>query len=136
LPGGWESVWARLLGELVRRGRKVTILTPRLQPDWPAETVHNGVRVVRLAAPGNSRWSQYRYLSRLTQLLRTLRDDFDTALVAGLHGDAYATVGEARRAGFKVVLQPEQPGVDGDCYRQIEAACGTRLKKRCYRADA
>lgn len=136
MPGGWESTWARLLGELVRRGRKVTVLTPRHQTDWPTETVHNGVRVLRIAPPGRSRWSQYRYLARLTKSLRTWRGEFDAALVAGLRGDAYATVGEARRAGFPVMLQPEQPGGDGDCYWQIEAPCGARLKKRCYRADA
>lgn len=136
MPGGWESTWARLLGELVRRGRKVTVLTPRQQADWPAETVHNGVRVLRIAPPGRSQWSQYRYLARLTKALRTWRGEFDVALVAGLRGDAYATIGEARRAGFPVMLQPEQPGIDGDCYWQIEAPCGARLKKRCYQADA
>lgn len=136
MPGGWESTWSRLLGELVRRGRKVTVLTPRQQVDWPTETVHNGVRILRLAAPGRSQWSQFRYLAQLTKTLRKLRGDFDTAIVAGLRGDAYATVGEGRRSGFPVLLQPEQPGVEGDCYRQVETACGPRLKKRCYRADA
>jgi glycosyltransferase involved in cell wall biosynthesis len=136
MPGGWESTWARLLGELVRRGRKVTVLTPRQQVDWPIETVHNGVRVLRLAAPGRSRWSQFRYLARLVNSLRKLRAEFDSALVAGLGGDAYATLGEAQRSDFPVLLQPERPGIDGDCYRQVEASCGPRLKKRCYRADA
>ncbi len=136
MPGGWESTWARLLGELVRRGRKVTVLTPRRQRDWPAETVHGGVRIVRLAPPGITPWSELRYLSRLTQAMRSLRDDYELVLTAGLRGDAYAAVGEARSLRVPVTLQPEQPGVGGDCYWQIEAPCGARIKRRCYRADA
>ena len=56
MPGGWEKVWTRLLGELARRGRNAIVLTPRQQTDWPAETIHNGVRIVRLPPPARGGW--------------------------------------------------------------------------------
>lgn len=136
MPGGWEKVWTRLLGELARRGRTATVLTPRQQTDWPAETIHNGVRIVRLPPPTRGGWGEYRYLARITKAIGELRSEFDVIAAGGLRGDAYAAITAARRMRRPVVLQTEQPGLNGDCRWQIEATCGSRIKRRCYLADA
>lgn len=136
LPGGWETVWAQLLDELVRRGHSATVVTPAWHDDWPRETLQTGVRIVRLQAPVGGGYEAYRYLKRLTQEVRRLRGSFDAALVAGMRGDAYAMVGEGRRTGFPTLLVPERPGLRGDCHWQIESRCGPRVKRRCYQAQA
>jgi len=136
LPGGWEKIWMRLLSELVRRGRRATVLTMQRHPEWPTETVQNGVRIVRIAPPAANAWGEYRYLQRLTRAVESRRKEFNVALVAGLRSDAYALVEAGRRGRFPVVLQPEQPGLAGDCHWQLDARCGNRIKRRCYRADA
>jgi glycosyltransferase involved in cell wall biosynthesis len=134
LPGGWENVWARLLGEMVRRGHTATVLTPAWQRDWPDETIRGGVRIVRLRPPGRGGQEELRYLRRLALALRRLRPAYDVAIAAGLRGDAYASLGETKRSAFPVVLVPEQPGLAGDCHWQIESCCGPRAKRRCYQA--
>jgi glycosyltransferase involved in cell wall biosynthesis len=136
LPGGWESVWMRLLGALVERGHTATVLTPAWQFDWPSETLQTGVRIMRLPPPMGGGWEEYRYLRRLTRALRQLRGTYDAVIASGMRGDAYAALGEARREKFPVLLVPEQPGLRGDCHWQIESRCGPRVKRRCYRADA
>lgn len=136
LPGGWEKVWSRLLDELARRGHHTTVLTPQWQADWPDETLHGAVRIVRLPPPQRGRWGEIRYLSQLTKEVVRLRSEFDVLLTAGLRGDAYAMVGAGRKHRFPVVLVAEQPGLRGDCHWQLEAACGSRIKKRCYQAQS
>lgn len=136
LPGGWEKTWSRLLDELARRGRRATVLTPQWQADWPDETMHGPVRIVRLPPPRRGRWGEIRYLSQLTKAVRALRSEFDVLVAAGLRGDAYAMVGAGRKHRFPVVLVAEQPGLRGDCHWQLEAVCGSRIKRRCYQAHA
>jgi len=136
LPGGWEKSWSRLLDELSRRGRRTTVLTPRWQADWPDETLHGAVRIVRLPPPARGRWGEIRYLAQLANAVGRMRSEFDLLLTAGLRGDAYATIGEGRKHRFPVALVAEQPGLGGDCHWQLEACCGSRIKKRCYQAQA
>lgn len=139
LPGGLENVACRLLSELVKRGHEVHVVTPRWQPDWPVETDFAGVRVVRIDPPSGQCWAEGRYARRLVAALKRLagrsRERNNVVIVSGLKHDAQTTILAARELGFPVVLQPEGPGIGGDCHWQIEVRGGNRVKHRCYRAD-
>jgi glycosyltransferase involved in cell wall biosynthesis len=139
LPGGLENVACRLLSELAKRGNEVHVVTPRWQPEWPIETDYAGVRVVRIEPPAGRCWAEGRYARRLVKALERLTKRGDdrpaVAIVSGLKHDAQTVVLAGRAAKFPVVLQPEGPGIGGDCHWQIEARGGNRVKHRCYRAD-
>jgi len=134
-PGGLENVACRLLVELAKRGHEVHVVTPRWQPEWPSETDYSGVRVVRIEPPGGRCWKEGRYARRLVQTLDKIGSRTRVAIVSGLREDAQTVVVDAKRTGVAVVLQPERPGISGDCHWQIEAKGGNRVKHRCYRAD-
>lgn len=136
LTGGLENMSIRLLGEWVRRGHKATVVTPRWHADWPEETDFSGVRVRRIAPPAAGCWGEARYARRLASTCRELRSQTDVAVVSGMLTDAVTLLGERRRGGPPVALQPERPGVSGDCHLQIEQRGGRRIKQTCFGADA
>jgi glycosyltransferase involved in cell wall biosynthesis len=53
-----------------------------------------------------------------------------------LKHSAYATLGVAKQLQFPVVLRAEGAGLTGDCFWQLDANFGRRIKARCQRADA
>ena len=132
MPGGIEHTLARVCDELVRRGHRVVVFTPRSQSDWPTETDRNGVRIRRLEPSGGRWWGEARYLRRLQRAV--FADEPQAVITLGLRTDAYAVLGAAGQRGVPVILQPERPGLAGDCHWQIEARCGARIKRRCYSA--
>ncbi|MBA4016804.1 MAG: hypothetical protein C0483_06430 [Pirellula sp.] len=136
LTGGLENLSIRLLGEWVRRGHKATVVTPRWHADWPDETDYAGVRVCRIDPPTNGCWGEARYARRLSATCRALRSQTDVVLVSGMLNDAVTLLGEKRRGGAVVALQPERPGAEGDCHLQIERRGGRRVKQTCFGADA
>lgn len=136
LTGGLENLSIRLLGEWVRRGHKATVVTPRWHADWPEETDYSGVRVCRIEPPGGGCWGEARYARRLAAACRAVRLQTDVAVVSGILTDAVTLLGERRRGGPVVALQPERPGVSGDCNLQIEQRGGRRIKQACFGADA
>ena len=136
LTGGLENLSIRLLGEWVRRGHKATVVTPRWHADWPEETDYSGVRVCRIDPPTGGCWGEARYAKRLASTCRALRSQTDVVLVSGMLTDAVTLLGEKRRGGPAVALQPERPGVSGDCHLQIEQRGGRRIKQTCFGADA
>ncbi|MGC3969428.1 MAG: glycosyltransferase family 4 protein [Pirellulales bacterium] len=136
LPGGLENLAMQLFGALAERGHTTTVLTPRWQSDWPDETDYPGVRVVRLAPPNTGCRGEAGYARRLTKALRDRFRETDVVLVSGMMADAYTTLRERRAGRPPIALQPERPGVQGDCHLQIEARGGRRLKQTCFGADA
>jgi glycosyltransferase involved in cell wall biosynthesis len=136
MVGGAEVLLSRLAAGLQVRGATVTVLTPKWQPDWPAEIEDHGFRVVRLPPPSGSGWGALRYMQRLAQWLHQHREQFDVVCVSTLRQDAYAVLTAARKDGFPVVLRAERAGGAGDCHWQLEAYCGQRLKRRCNKAAA
>lgn len=136
LTGGLENMSIRLLGEWVRRGHTATVVTPRWHADWPEETDFSGVRVRRIAPPAAGCWGEARYARHLASTCRELRSQTDVAVVSGMLTDAVTLLGERRRGGPPVALQPERPGVSGDCHLQIEQRGGRRIKQTCFGADA
>ena len=135
LPGGIENTLTRVCHELVRRGHQVTAYVPRTQGEWPATTDRHGVRIRRLEPSGGRWWSEARYLRRLSAaVFGTAETRPEVVWTLGLKGDAYAMLGAAAAYGVPVVLQPERPGLSGDCHWQLEAPCGARIKRRCYAA--
>ena len=136
LVGGAEIMAARLANGLHARGATTTILTARWQTDWPAEIEHHGVRVLRLANPQARVWGTWRYMQALGRWLRQHRSQFDLVYVSMLKHDAYAALAAARGEQWPVVLRAEGAGLTGDCHWQLEANCGSRIKRQCQRAHA
>lgn len=136
LVGGAEIMAARLAAGLQARGATTTLLTARWHREWPAEIEHHGVRVLRLHSPRLRGWGTWRYMQAVAHWLRTHRASFDLAYVSMLKHDAYAAVTAGRRGSFPVVLRAEGAGLTGDCFWQLEANCGLRIKRRCFQADA
>lgn len=135
LVGGAEIMAARLAAGLQARGAATTILTARWHGEWPAEVEHHGVRVVRLNSPRLRGWGTWRYMQAVGRWLKVHRASFDLVYVSMLKHDAYAAVTAGRGMRFPVVLRAEGAGLTGDCYWQLEANCGLRIKRRCFEAD-
>jgi glycosyltransferase involved in cell wall biosynthesis len=126
----------RLAAELRRAGHQVTVLTLRWQPEWPADVQHEGVRIVRLPLPTRGAWGTWRHMRRLARWALRHRGRFDLAYVCRLRHEAYAMLRVAQRAGLAVVLRAERAGPEGDCFWQLDARCGRRIKRACFQADA
>jgi glycosyltransferase involved in cell wall biosynthesis len=136
LVGGAEVMMARLAAGFHERGAAITVLTARWQADWPPDFDHRGVRVVRLQQGGRRWWGTWRYMRTLSTWLREHRSRYDLAYVSMLKHDAYAVLGAARALDFPVALRAEGAGTTGDCFWQLEANFGRRIKKRCREASA
>jgi glycosyltransferase involved in cell wall biosynthesis len=136
LPGGLENIAGRLCGALAERGHRVTVITPRAQSDWPKETVRGGVEIVRLEPPTGGWWSDWFYRRRLARVVTAThrRGGLDAVIASGLRHDAYTLLKTCDRLGVPVLLQPERPGLAGDCHWQLDARFGSRIKRRCYKA--
>jgi glycosyltransferase involved in cell wall biosynthesis len=136
LPGGLENIAGRMCGALAERGHHVTVVTPRAQSDWPKETLRGGVEIVRLEPPAGGWWSDWFYRRRLARATAAIHraGGLDAMIVSGLRHDAYTLLKACDRLGVPVVLQPERPGLSGDCHWQLDARFGSRIKRRCYKA--
>jgi glycosyltransferase involved in cell wall biosynthesis len=151
LSGATEQMLGRLAVGLAARQCRTTILTARWHRRWPAEVAWNGLPVVRLGRPPQGRWQTWRYLRALSGWLRQHGDQFDLVYVwrlgheaaaavqalSGVEGDspifADTKIGTVPRP---VVLRAERSGRNGDCFRQIDSACGRGIKRACLRAAA
>lgn len=129
--------------ELQNRGMPCTILTARRQAAWPEQVTFHGITVHRLAPPpptfdtSNSRWVTARYIRAVVGWLRRNRDLYNLVFVSGLKHEAYAAGKTFRRGdGVPIVLRAEQPGRQGDCLWQLDAAGGRRIKRLAMKADA
>lgn len=136
LVGGAETVVANLAAEFQRQGSPCTVLTAQWESSWPREIMHRGVRVVRIPQPSLRFYGTWRYQRGLAQWLTEHRQEIDLAYVSMLKHDAYATIGVAKKLRFPVVLRAEGAGVTGDCFWQLDANFGRKIKERCLRADA
>ncbi len=126
---------ANLAAAFASRGLGVTLLTAQWQAEWPTEITYRGVPVVRLPNPPTRGWGTLRYMQRLGRWLREHQGQYDLVYVSMLKHDAYAALKAVDRQ-TPVVLRAEGAGYSGDCVWQLEANCGSRIKRRCLRADA
>jgi len=136
LIGGAESAVANLAQAFQRLGAECIVLTAQWEPGWPREIMHHGVRVIRIPQPAWRFYGTWRYQRGLAAWLTAHRGEYDLAYVSMLKHSAYATLGVAQRLGFPVVLRAEGAGLTGDCFWQLEANFGRRIKARCLKADA
>jgi len=135
LMGGPQKVMADLAVELSGRGCRVTILTARWKPHWPARIRYHEVPVVRLAPPPDGGWNSLRFARSLRRWLRENRDRYDLVYVSRLKHDAWAAI-RAVGGRVPVVLRAELAGRLGDCLWQIDSATGRRIKQACLKAAA
>ena len=135
LVGRAESVLGRLAVELADRGHRVTVVTAKWQPNWPANVRFHEVPVVRLPCPPRGGFSTYRYVRSLIRWLRSHRKDYDLIYISGLKHEAYAATRAVGRR-LPVVLRAERAGREGDCLWQLDARGGRRIKAACLHASA
>ena len=133
LVGSTEKTMANLASELVARGCRVTIVTARWNPSWPATIGFRGASVVRLPHPPQSGWNILRYMRSLGSWLRRHPDQYDLVYVASLRHDALGTV---RTVGHRVpvVLRPAGVAGLGDCRWQVETTWGRQIRRQCLKA--
>ncbi len=120
--------------ELQKRGMPGTILTARWRKDWPGTVTFHGISVHRLAEPPpeidtfKARWTTARYIRAIAAWLRGNRALYDVVFVSGLRHEAYAAMTAfGRGGGVPIILRGEQPGRQGDCLWQLDAAGGRRM---------
>lgn len=135
LLGGAERAMANLATGLAACGCRVTVLTARWDPSWPAALVYTGVPVVRLTQPARRTWGTVRYMAALAHWLRSHRRQFDLVCVSMLKHDAYAALAAVGRSK-PVVLRAEGGGASGDCRWQDQQRFGSWIRRRCRRAAA
>jgi glycosyltransferase involved in cell wall biosynthesis len=135
LVGGAERMIGYLASAWVEQGGRSILLTAQWTPSWSREMQFHGVSVLRLPQPKIRFWGTLRYMQSLGRWLRQNRDQYDCVCVSMLKHDAYAAV---RAVGGKrpILLRAEGAGRTGDCYWQLEARCGRKLKYRLMHADA
>jgi glycosyltransferase involved in cell wall biosynthesis len=90
---------------------------------------------VRLGPPPKGTWATWRYTRAIRRWLAEHEGQYDLVYVFGLRHEAYAAL---RAVGDRVpvVLRPEQSGPRGDCFWQLDAPGGRRIKRECMKAAA
>jgi len=127
---------AGLLGPgLVERGCRVTVVTARWWPQGPTGIVYGGAQVVRLAPPPKGSWGTWRYMRAIRRWFTEHQGQYDLVYGFGLKHEAYAAL-QAVGDRVPVVLRPEQSGPRGDCFWQLDASGGRRIKGECMKAAA
>jgi glycosyltransferase involved in cell wall biosynthesis len=145
--GGGEIHIRMLGGALVREGHTATVVTRRIEADWPAEETLDGVRVVRVGPAGVGRGGKYGMVPRALLAVRRLQDRFDLLVVRGTRVLGLPGMAAARGLGRPVVMQPEINGeLSGEAYtwgkawspwKRDSVLAATRWRNRWLRrADA
>ena len=132
LVGETEQFVAELAEGLRHEAVVPTILTARWSGDWPPETVHRELPVIRLSPPPVSNWSTYRYLCSLARWLRSHRREIDIVYAMNLRHEAYAAIGAVRGLPVGVVLRARSD----DCRWHDSSLRGARMRRRAAEADA
>ncbi len=135
LIGGAERMIGYLAAGWVEAGGQSIILTARWDANWPAEILFQQVPVIRLPQPKIRFWGTVRYMWALGGWLRHNRSRYDCICVSMLKHDAYAAVRAVGRQ-TPILLRAEGAGPTGDCYWQLHARCGRKIKYRLMEADA
>ena len=145
LCDGAQRTVGDLAVELHDRGMPVTILSGRHHASWSEKVEFHGMEVYRPAAPPppldgiKARLATAAYVRAVTGWLRRNRERYNLIFVSSLKHEAYAAMAAfGRRHGGgrpAVVLRAERPGRDGDCFRQLDAPGGRRIKRLLMKAD-
>ena len=108
--GGGETHVRRLGAALVAAGDAATVVTRRADAAWPAEETLDGVRVLRVGAPGPARTGKYRMLPAAFRAARRELARHDVLVVRGTRVLGLPGLLAARTQRRPVVLQPEING--------------------------
>ena len=115
--GGGEQHIRTLAGRLVAGGITATVVTRRIQGEWPAEERLDGIRVVRVAPEGHGRIGKYGMVLPALDALRRERAGHDVVVVRGTRVLGLPGLLAARALAKAVVLQPELNGeMSGEVY--------------------
>lgn len=134
LVGGAERMISYLATAWAEQGGRSIVLTARWDPHWSEEMQFQGVSIVRIPQPQVRLVGTLRYMHGLARWLRRNQAQYDCVCVSMLKHDAYAAM-RAVAGQVPVILRAEGAGRTGDCYWQLEARCGRRIKYCLMRAD-
>lgn len=135
LIGGAERMIRYLANAWAEQGGRSIVLTARWHPGWPVQLQFQHTLIIRFPQPKIRFWGTLRYMQALGRWLRQHRAQYDVICVSMLKHDAYAAV-RAVGGHVPILLRAEGSGRTGDCYWQLEARCGRRIKCRLMSADA
>ncbi len=116
--GGGERQASLLAHGLLRRGHQVTLLTRRSRRESPAETVVDGLRILRLPPAGAGRRVRWRLqFYALPELVRRRRE-YDVLLISGYRALGIPGLIAGRWYGKPVVLKADSLGeMSGEFFR-------------------
>lgn len=141
--GGAERQAEKLAAALVQRGCRVTILTPRIDPDSPDREVANGVTIVRFPFTDLARRFPVSGVALLNipyilwQIVRAVRPYLKDADVLHCHIASLQTAGAAlagRLAGVPVLLKAAMADSRSDLGEIEKAGASGRVVARLVRA--
>jgi glycosyltransferase involved in cell wall biosynthesis len=115
--GGGESHLRALARRLAEDGGRVTVVTRRSEPGFPAEETLEGVRVRRVPPSGPGRAGKYRMVAGALRALAREAPAHDVLVVRGTRVLGLPGLLAGRAALRPVVLQPEVNGeLSGEVY--------------------
>ena len=130
--GDAERHWLSLAEELLAAGHRVTVVSPRWRRAWPEAMQVGTVPLVRLRGSHKSGWSSLRWMYSLSRWLKERATSLDAVLVSGLRHEAYVAIRALQGRHLPIVVQ----ACSGDLAWQQTAAFGSRIARRCLRANA
>lgn len=135
LTGETERTTANLAAELLQRGHRPIIVTPKYGKNWPPEICVREVPVVRLPHPAPRSWGNVRYLYSLTRWLQQRNSELDAVLICGPEEDAVSALGALRGTNVPLAVRA---GCEADTLGHGPAGgvFGERLKRRSRQCDA
>jgi glycosyltransferase involved in cell wall biosynthesis len=136
LIGGAESVLWELAREFARQGHKITVVTARLELNWPMQERTDDVEIIRIRYERIRYWGTWRFMRALRSWLLEHGAGYDIWYVSMLKHCAWAAIGASWRCHIPIVLRPEGSGVTGDIAWGDRALGGRLIRRRCRSAAA
>ena len=113
LVGDNELLVSTLAAELLHRGHRPTIVTPKYGKYWPTNVCVREAPVVRLPHPPPRTWGNVRFSFAVSSWLQQRQQELDAVIVSGPQEDALTALGALRSSRVAVILQ-EEIGLDAD----------------------
>lgn len=133
LVGDSELTIASLAAELLHRGHRPIVLTPKYARQWPGECCVREVPVVRLPHPQPKTWGNVRYAFAVSRWIQQRLKELDAVIVSGSREDALTVLGSVRSSPVAVLFHEEFGLASGD---QPNRVFGDSLMKRLATCDA
>jgi glycosyltransferase involved in cell wall biosynthesis len=133
--GGLEKNTLNLAAALVRRGRRVVVITSRFSLSWPRRDLLLGVPVVRLASPNIKFFGACLFLAGLAGHLWRQRPDYGLLHAFQVGYTAGWSILSGKMLGKPTVLTLASSGSGGDIQRHTRTLWGRLFLALCRMAE-